>query len=160
MDDLSFIDFPIIDLPDIQETLTHLSAQGLKLDVADGPRSVLVLYAPDGASDFLLDVLRACGYSEPEKQAWLIPWPTGQLLDLSALRDHLTCNRIILFGQSLPELGLHLNLASYSPVQLGKQCYLKADSLATIRDEKAAGNTRKAAALWQALKTHFLHTQI
>ncbi|MEM8583371.1 MAG: hypothetical protein AAGF87_03830 [Bacteroidota bacterium] len=159
MQDLDFIDFQLVDLPELKDSLTYLSDRGVNLKDPDTGRQLLILYEEGGDNDFLKGVLHACGYENPDNQTWQLPWPVDKRLDITKLQSHLGSNMILLFGQSMVNLGLHLNLATYSPLSLGETTYLKADALNTIRDEKLEGKPQKAAALWQALKTRFLFKQ-
>lgn len=150
-----FIDFKFIDVPELKESLYFLASQGIDIAASSPPRQLLVLYPDGNNEDFLHGILRACGYASPSEEAWLLPWPSDKPLDLTALIRYLGSKKLMLFGQQLPNLGLHLNLANYSPVKIVDTWYVQADDLDTIRDEKNAGQTQKAAALWQAIKTHF-----
>ncbi|MEM6396687.1 MAG: hypothetical protein AAF741_10095 [Bacteroidota bacterium] len=155
METPDFIDFKVIDLPELGESLKYLAKRGIEIEASTSSKQLLVLYKEGSGEGFLHDILKACGYAEPSEEAWLIPWPAEQALDLTAMVRHLACDKVMLFGQQLPNLGLHLNLGHYSSVKISDVWYVKADDLDTIRDEKNAGKTQKAAALWQALKTHF-----
>lgn len=159
MQDADFIDFQLVDLPELKDSLAYLSERKVNLEDPDTGRQLLILYEQGGDTDFLKGVLNACGYEDPENQAWLVPWPIDRRLDLTTLQSHLGSDMVLLFGQSMVSLGLHLNLATYTPLSLGETTYLKADALNTIRDEKLEGKPQKAAALWQALKTRFLYKQ-
>lgn len=114
---------------------------------------LLVLYDED--LPFLQRVLKAAGYAEGEFHA--ITWPAGEPLNLSLLIRKLGVNKIILFGQDLPALGLHFQLAPYYPVTLANRTYLVAEPISSITAAKAKGNNTPAAALWRALQQGFLN---
>ncbi|CAH0999494.1 hypothetical protein LEM8419_00794 [Neolewinella maritima] len=118
---------------------------------------VLVLYYGELARRaFLGKILGAAGYTDPGTQLHLLEWPADQDLDLSTLVRSLNVNKVMLFGYTLPRLGLHLEVANYFPLTVAGTTYLIADSLDFIEDAKAGGDNRAAGALWTAVKGAFL----
>ncbi len=143
--------FPDIDLigqPDFAAALRLLAPEAV------AGVDVLVVYDTD--YDFLARVLQAAGFSDPELEVHLLPWTAEQGgIDLAGLLRHLRVKRVILFGQELPALGLHFQVADYFAVQVGGITYLKAPSVNLIATAKANGDNGPAGALWRAIKAGF-----
>lgn len=116
---------------------------------------LLVVY--DAERPFVERILAAAGYTDLPTQAHLLEWTADDGgLDLAALRHHLGVKKVILFGQSLPALGLHFQVANYFPLEVAGVDFLVAESAAAISRAREAGNNGPAAALWQAIKASFL----
>ncbi|MEM9261291.1 MAG: hypothetical protein AAGA62_16745 [Bacteroidota bacterium] len=116
---------------------------------------LLVLYDED--LPFVQRVLKAAGYTEEDFHA--VHWEKGTALNLSLLLRQLNVSKIILFGQDLPTLGLHLQVATNFPVTLAGRTYLVAAPIASITSAKAKGDNGPAAALWRALQQGLLKDQ-
>ncbi|PHI19699.1 hypothetical protein CEQ90_11665 [Lewinellaceae bacterium SD302] len=126
-----------------------------------GSSDLLVVYpAGDERAVFLNAILKAAGFDAVAEQvSTLCPADEQADIDLSAL---LLCQpkirRIMIFGISGKRLGLHFLVSNYAPIVVNEKTYLFADDLSVIQSEKAAGNARKAGALWQAVKAAFKNT--
>lgn len=128
------------------------------LDLQLSPRTdldLLVVY--DSERPFLERVLAAAGYDAPTHQLHLLRWTAddGGLLLAQAIR-RLSIKKVILFGQSLPDCGLHFNVAPYFPVTVAGVVYLVVPSVKSIAEAKAQGDNGPAGALWRAIKQQFL----
>lgn len=142
--------FPNLHLIGLPDNAAALAA----LDASAG-HELLVLY--DGNLDFLARVLNAAGYDSPAEQLHLLEWTQEKGgLDLSALIRQLGVSKVILFGQRLPDLGLHFLEYPYAPVEVAGCRYLVAQSVDVIAQAKANGNNKPAGALWGSIKDGFL----
>ena len=141
--------FTLIGQPDNAAALEKLSpARDLDL---------LVVYHGELAlRSFLQRILGAAGYQDPGTQLHLLEWPQDTPLDLASLVRVLNCDKVIVFGYALPQLGLHLAVANYFPIAVAGTTYLIADSLEYISQTKEAGDHQAAGALWTAMKEAFL----
>lgn len=136
-----------------------------------GSSDLLVVYpAGDERTVFLNAILKAAGFDAvPEQVSTLCPADERADIDLSTLLLRPIANqagqvcqpkirRIMVFGISGKRLGLHFLIPNYAPIVVNDKTYLFADDLSVIQSEKAAGNARKAGALWQAVKAAFKNT--
>ena len=125
-----------------------------QLDRAGGSGNLLVLY--DGDLPFLERVLLAAGYSAPREDCYLLQRDTDAApLSLTDLSTHLGVSRVILFGQKLPDLGLHFQVAKYVLVVVGATTYMICDSVADISAAKDAGDNKPSRALWGGIQAAF-----
>ncbi len=116
---------------------------------------LLVVY--DAERPFVERILAAAGYTDLPTQAHLLEWRAEDGgLDLAAMHHHLGVKRVMLFGQPLPALGLHFQVANYFPLEVAGVHFLVAESAAAISRAREAGNNGPAAALWQAIKASFM----
>ncbi len=140
--------------PDVK--LVHLPDEACEFAswVPDERKCVLILY--DDRLPFLLKVLQAAGYEEPEEEIYLVRWRADESLDLTALATRLQVEKIVLFGQSLSSLGLHFTAADYFPIEVGGRTYMTCESLTRIESAKDEGNNKPAGALWRGIQQAFL----
>lgn len=153
--------------PDLELIAQPPTLPAAERPVAKPGAELLVLYA--GNQDFLLRVLAAAGYDDPAGQVHLLERPEGaDSFALAPLLRELGVTKVILFGQDLPALGLHVDVRSYHHLnpQLGYVTftingirYLVEEPLANIAEAKAAGNNQPAGRLWAALKGFFLREE-
>ena len=121
----------------------------------EAEKCLVVIY--DGSLPFLLKVLRAAGYQRPEEQTYLIQRTAADApLDLTGLLERLAMRRVMLFGQVLPELGIHFHLAYYFPATVGGRTYMCCEGVETIAAAKDRGNNQAAGALWRGIQRAFL----
>ena len=121
-------------------------------DIVPGEhKDFLIIY--DGGLPFVERVLNAAGYDDPSEHIYLIRRDSdGASVDLSALLRQLAVKKVILFGQKLPELGLHFDVAYYAPLQIAGHTYMVCDSAAKIEAAKAAGDNGPSRGLWNGIK--------
>jgi len=119
---------------------------------AAADKTLLVIY--DGELGFLERVLAAAGYADPKRELHLIRREADDAaLDLTVLCHQLGIRQVILFGQELPALGLHFNVAPYAPIEVGGRTYLVCESAVHIAEQKELGNNKPAGALWAGVKS-------
>ena len=118
-------------------------------------RDLLVLFEENQA--FVERVLSAAGYADIPHQVFLLQRQDKAPLDVSRLVRRLEVSKVLLFGQDLPSLGLHFQVAPYFPVVVAGLRFLVAQSVAEIATAKAEGDNAPAGNLWRALQKGFLH---
>lgn len=144
-----FFDFDLIRQP---EPLDIAEGQALAAEL------VVLFLEGEERKDFLLNILKAAGYTNPKEEVLFLPLSEGNAaFDLSTLllRQSKKPRGVLIFGLKASALGLHFNLGNYIPVEVNGVVYLLADDLLQIKNEKAAGNAQKAGALWRAVKATF-----
>jgi hypothetical protein len=143
----SYLNFQLIGQPDLNDLPAEMTAS---------PDKDLLIVFRDNLP-FLERILGAAGFQTPAEQLHLLAWaPEDGPLDLTGLARHLRVEKIILFGQSLPSLGLHFQLTDYFPVEIAGRRFLKAPALDKISAAKDAGNNGPAGLLWKAIQNGFL----
>lgn len=144
---MHFFDFELINQPEaLLDDLSPVKEKKMLVFYCDG----------EGRRSFLFSILKAAGYTNPEAVIHFIPVTEEKYAtDLSSLVRQLEINRVMIFGLSPADLGLRLQLGNYVPVEVNNCWFMIADDLAVIRDEKAAGKSQKAGALWKAVKARF-----
>ncbi|OAV42614.1 hypothetical protein [Lewinella sp. 4G2] len=143
--------FPRIDLITLP-TIENTSVGDLQ---ANPEKRVLIVY--DEGLDFIQRVLAAAGYDQPGEQIHFLQAAKDDEdgLDLSGLIHRLEVNKICLFGQDLPKLGLHFSVSPYFPLKLAGRTYMTCPSAATIAADKERGDNKSSRALWGGIKQAF-----
>ena len=119
--------------------------------VPEEHKDFLIIY--DGGLPFVERVLNAAGYDDPSEDIYLIRRGSDSAsVDLSTLLRQLGIKKVILFGQKLPELGLHFDVAHYVPLQIAGYTYMVCDSVTKIEAAKAAGDNGPSRDLWNGIK--------
>lgn len=152
---MHFYDFDIIRQP----SLSTSEEGSLNDKKSDEATLMVLLLAGDDRQAFLFNVLKAAGYTAPEKEVVFVELAsTHTALDLATLllRQSKKLKKVMIFGLSPKQLGLHFNVGLYVPVEVNNYTFLLADDLSVIRDEKSTGNTKKAGALWNSVKAAFM----
>lgn len=147
-----------------------LIAQPASPDVGypDAPEApeILVIHDSPEHRPFLDRVLAAAGYDDPDSQVYALHRPPAagpfHLHDLIAKTG---VRKIILFGQDLPDLGLHFDVRGYHrsfpnngyvAATISGVRYLIETSLVTIAEANAAGDKSHARRLWNGLRAGLL----
>lgn len=118
-------------------------------------KTLLVIY--EANKPFLEKVLAAAGYKNPTTDLHLLRHePDDPAFDLTTLLRQLNANQVILFGQDLPALGLHFQIAQYAPLTIGAATYMVCPGVAEIAAAKLAGNKTPSINLWRGLQAAFL----
>ncbi len=150
----TFLDFPIFELP--TDTTASEDVQG------EGKKQVLLIAERTRSAredlEFAGKIVQAVGLSLPSDVFVLLKTPE-QAVRLSSLATELPAARILVFGPGPDSLGLHVRHLKYRPVRLGRFALIFADSLATLREERATGKKALALQLWQALQELFPENQ-
>lgn len=149
---MHFFDFDIIRQPILANEVASVNSSEAEL---------LVIYlGGEDRKQFLFNVLKAAGYTDPDVEVVLVALEPDTPFDLSTLllRQSKKTQKIMIFGLQPKVLGLHFNLGKYFPAEVNGYTFLLADDLLTIRDEKAAGSAQKAGALWKSVKAAYLKT--
>ncbi len=126
--------------------------------VSNAKKSLLVAYiAGEEREQFLFNILRAAGYTNPKEELYLLPLGPGEeSQDLSTICRQYQIDQVLIFGLNPKHLGLHLRLGNYVPVQVNQCAFMYGHDLAIIKAEKEDGKPQKAGALWQAIKSNFM----
>ncbi|MEO6759284.1 MAG: hypothetical protein ABIO24_07500 [Saprospiraceae bacterium] len=126
-------------------------------DLASGDfaRQVLIISRsePEAAvnnRNFLTKVLSAVQLSL-DRDALFVELPVGQPVSLVMDVRRKKPQAVLVFGISAPQLGLHLHLSPYQPLDFQQMTLLFADALSDLEQDK-----EKKGLLWTALKTMFL----
>ena len=144
----SFLNFQLIGQPDPNDLPAEMTASADK--------ELLIVFQDN--LPFLERILGAAGYTNPADQLHLLAWNNDDgALDLAGLARQLQVSKVILFGQNLPQLGLHFQLTNFFPADIAGKKFLVAPSLAEIKSAKEAGNNGPAGSLWKAIQNGFLH---
>ena len=116
-----------------------------------GAKAVLVvLRTPEAGQKTVTDLLKAIKH-DPVADVFTLATDGPLPLDLNPLLAQTGVTKVIAFGYSPSELGLHVNEAHYHPYQIGELTYLFSESIAVLTSDKS-----KKIALWQALQKVFL----
>ena len=138
----------VTQLPDNAALAEHELSQ-------DDNKDLLVIYESD--LPFLEKVLAAAGYKDPKTDLHLLRHEKEDpTVDLTTLLRQLNANKVILFGQDLPQLGLHFHIAHYAPLTIGAATYMVCPGVAEIATAKLAGNKTPSVNLWRGIQAAFL----
>ncbi len=148
----SFLDFEFYRLPNQTYSMARLAGKG--------QAKLLSLYrtTPERqaeAQSYLITILEAVGYAPALTQTYLYPLLPQEQLQLVPMLQALQITKVLLFGSSLSELGIHIRCRPYEAVRWNGCLFLESDALLDIQREREAGGKAMAGALWKALKQHY-----
>lgn len=148
-----YLDFELFASPDLAAWQSRVSGSGRA--------GVLVVMAAEPAQAeadlaFLETVLTAAKLSPVADQVFLLSVSPQAGLPVVRLSRQLGVSRVMIFGLAPQRAGLRAEWPPYTFTRLGELRLLWGHAMADIKREREAGDSRKAGALWQALKTNFL----
>lgn len=146
-----YLDFDLYAKPERLLEATELSGQG--------QAGIFIAYAPGQASSNNLDYLKkilGAAKIDLESDTYFVALSTEEQLQLDKRQFATDIKYILLFGVQPKQLSLNFILPPYQVKLYQGETYLLVDALGLIQEERQAGNSKKAGALWLALKQMFL----
>ena len=146
-----YLDFDLYAKPERLFKATDLS--GL------GQAGIFIVYDPGQASNNNLDYLKkilGAAKIELENDTYFVALSHEEELQLDKRQFPTEIKYILMFGVQPKQLSLNFILPPYQVKVYQGETYLVVDALGLIQEERQAGNNKKAAALWLALKQMFL----
>lgn len=146
-----YLDFELFATPERQLTASDLRG--------DGQRGIFIAYEVDEAEDKRLDYLKkilAAAKIDLDRDASYLPLKAEDLIHLNTEIFPQPLSQVILFGIQPEQLCLNFQLPPYQPISYQNITFLLIDTLGVIQEERLAGKSQKAGALWLALKHIFL----
>lgn len=147
----SFFDFKLFAIPENDNSSERC--------IGENAKHLLLLYHPgeqqEELQSFLAKILQAIQL-DLQKDALQLPINTDESIQLAAIANTKKCRTVIIFGHSLAQLGLHLELPLYYPTLHQGITFLLTDPLLSIYQERQNGGKKMSGALWSALREIFL----
>lgn len=146
-----YLDFELFARPERQ-----LSKADLR---GEGQQGIFIAYQVDEAEAdrlaYLKKILTAAKI-DLDKDVSYLSLKADESVYLNTQVFPVPLAQVILFGVRPEQLCLNFQLPPYQPVSYQKMAFLWADNLGVIQEERLAGKSQKAGALWLALKHIFL----
>lgn len=148
----SFFDFELFAAPDRHTGLDKIQGTG--------QAKILAFYTfeDDGLKDqeYLAAILKPKPLEfDLQKDVFFLALQKKEVISAAAFIQKYTPAYVLLFGCQPKDLGIRFQLTDYQPIKFQGIHFLKADSLALIRNDRENNDNRRAGALWVALKEVF-----
>ncbi|MCB0636697.1 MAG: hypothetical protein KDC54_08770 [Lewinella sp.] len=148
-----YLDYELFSLPEKKDWSVKIKGRGLS--------GLLVVVAAEeadreGSLDFLESILQAVELTPLSERVHLLQLNPEDQLPVIPLCREKGVDKVLLFGLPPAQAGLQARWPAYTFARLSGVRLLWAHPLEQIKAERQAGDSRKAAALWKALKTHLM----